>query len=207
MLKIWGRTNSVNVQKAMWCIAELGLAHERIDAGMQYGKNKEDWFLEMNPNGRVPVIDDDGFTLWESNSIVRYLSAKHSPGGLYPQSLQVRADCERWMDWQLTVLSPPMTVAFWQLIRTPSEQRDMQKVQQSAQETATVLTMLDRQLTGRDYVGGSELTMGDIPVGAMVHRWYALPDIERPELANLRAWYERLSTRPAFQNHVMLPLT
>jgi glutathione S-transferase len=207
MLKIWGRTNSVNVQKALWCIGELGLAHERIDAGMQYGKNNEDGFLQMNPNGRVPVIDDDGFTLWESNTIVRYLSAKHSPGDLYPESLPVRADSERWMDWQLTVLSPPMTVAFWQLVRTPPERRDMQQARQGAQDAGTALVMLDRHLAGRDYVAGATLSMGDIPVGAMVYRWYALPDIERPELANLRAWYERLSERPAFQTHVMLPLT
>src|SRR5690606_36577169 len=99
MLKIWGRTNSSNVQKAMWAIGELKLPHERIDAGMAFGKNREDWYLKMNPNGLVPTIDDDGFVLWESNTIVRYLAAKHDPGGLWPTSPATRAMAEMWMDW------------------------------------------------------------------------------------------------------------
>src|SRR5476649_2305929 len=99
MLKIWGRTNSINVQKAMWAIGELGLAHERIDAGMQYGAVNEPWYRAMNPNGRVPTIDDDGFILWESNTVVRYLAARHGAGSWCQADLQVRADAERWMDW------------------------------------------------------------------------------------------------------------
>ena len=207
MLKIWGRTNSVNVQKVMWCVGELRLGHERIDAGMAFGKNNEDWFLALNPNGRVPLIDDEGFTLWESNSIVRYLAAKHDLGGLYPESLTERADAERWMDWLLTVLNGPMTVVFWNLVRTPEGQRDMAQVAQGVKESRAAFAMLDKQLSGRDYVLGEQLTMADIPVGAMTYRWYAMPEIERPDLPNLQAWYERLSQRPAFRQHVMLPLT
>ena len=207
MLKIWGRSNSVNVQKAMWCIGELGLVHERIEAGMSYGKNNEDWYLEMNPNGRVPVIDDDGFILWESNAVVRYLSAKHSMGHLCPDSLQARADCDRWMDWQQTTLGPPMTTAFWNLVRTPPDQRDRAVIDKAVEQSAQTFAILDRHLAGRDYMLGDELSMADIPVGAMVYRWYALPEIEQPNQPNLQAWYERLTTREAFKTHVMLPLT
>lgn len=208
MLSIWGRSNSINVQKAMWCIGELGLNHDRIDAGMQYGKNDEDWFLAMNPNGRVPVIDDDGFILWESNTIVRYLSAKYGSGSLCPESLQARADCERWMDWQLTVLSPPLTTILWNLIRIPAgQQPDMDLINKAVQGGAKALAMLDQHLADRDYLMGSELTMADIPVGAMTYRWYAFPGIERPEFPNLQAWYQRLSAREPYQQHVMLPLT
>lgn len=206
MLKIWGRRNSVNVQKAMWCIGELGLAHERIDAGMQFGVNKEDWYLALNPNGLVPLIDDEGFNLWESNAIVRYLAAKYDSGGLCPGDLQTRALADSWMDWQISVLSAPLTVVFWQLVRTPEAQRDRALVKAQAQKTADVLAVLDRHLAGKQYIAGDNFSIGDIPVGAMTHRWYALA-VEHPDYPNLRAWYERLSARPAYQEHVMLPLS
>ena len=74
MLTIYGRVNSVNVQKVLWCLAELGVPHTRIDAGLEHGKNHEPWYLALNPNGRVPLMQDGSFTLWESNTIVRYLS-------------------------------------------------------------------------------------------------------------------------------------
>jgi len=206
MLKIWGRTNSVNVQKAMWCIAELGLEHQRIDAGLQFGVNKEDWYLAMNPNGLVPVIDDDGFILWESNTIVRYLAAKHGSGSLCPDDLATRATAESWMDWQLTVLGQPMTAVFWNLIRTAPENRDMNAIAAGVKQANQVYAMLDQHLANRDYVCGDTFTIGDIPVGAMTYRWYAL-SVEHQDLPNLYAWYQRLCERPAFQQHVMLPLS
>ena len=207
MLKIWGRTNSVNVQKVLWCAAELGLEYERIDAGMAFGQNDEDWFLAMNPNGRIPVIDDDGFSLWESNTIVRYLAARYGDGDLYPDSAQIRADAERWMDWQLSVLNGPLTVIFWGLVRTPPEQRDAEAIQRGETDTNAALNLLDQHLANRSYVAGSQFTVGDIPVGAMVYRWFLLPEIERPEFSHLQMWHGRLCERDAFRAHVILPLS
>jgi len=207
MLTIWGRVNSVNVQKVMWCIAELGIECERIDAGLAYGKNNEQWFLDLNPNGRVPLLRDGDFSLWESNSIVRYLSAKHGRGDLYPQSPEVRAHAERWMDWQLSTLVRPVSIVFWNLIRTPEGKRDLAAVAKAAAEAQDALALLDRHLASHRFVAGDRFSMGDIPVGATAHRWLALPDLQRPGLPALRAWQERLSEREPFRAHVMLPLS
>ncbi|MBF6569976.1 MAG: glutathione S-transferase family protein [Candidatus Binataceae bacterium] len=206
MIKIWGRTNSINVQKVMWCAGEIGLKYERIDAGLQYGKNREDWYLRMNPNALVPTIDDDGFVLWESHSIVRYLAAKYGNGKLYPADPRVRADAERWMDWALSTLFLDSRNLFWELIRTPPEKRNPELIEKSHKSLCDIWSRLDRALEGRKYVAGAEPTVGDIPVGAWAFRWYALP-IERPDLKNLRAWYDRLTERPAYREHVMLPLS
>jgi len=207
MLKIWGRTNSINVQKAMWTIAELGLAHQRIDAGMQYGAVNEPWYRAMNPNGRVPTIDDDGFILWESNAIVRYLAARYSAGAFYPADARTRGDADRWMDWCTSTIAPVMTPLFWGLIRTPAEKRDPVALEGHRKEMDKLAGVLDAQLAdGRAFLCGEALTMGDIPLGCFAYRWYAMP-IERAALPHLRAWYERLAARPAFRQHVMQPLT
>lgn len=207
MLELWGRTNSINVQKVLWCMAELGLEHERTDAGLAYGVNDEAWFLELNPNGKVPLLRDGDLTLWESNTIVRYLSAKHGAGTLCPRDFGARADAERWMDWQLSTLARAPAIAFWNLVRTPAHERDMTAVERAVAKTNAALTLLDRHLQDRDYVTGSRLTMGDIPVGAITHRWLALEGIARPEWPALRAWFDRLAARPGYARHVMLPLS
>jgi glutathione S-transferase len=206
MLKIWGRTNSINVQKAMWLIAELELPHQRSDAGMQYGTVNEAWYRAMNPNGRVPTIDDEGFVLWESNAIVRYLAARHSAGRFCPADARQRADADRWMDWTTSTVAPVMTPLFWGLIRTPAEKRDNAAIEGHRLEMEKLAAILDARLEERQYMCGDTLTMGDIPIGCFIYRWYALP-IERGAHPHLRAWYERLAARPAFREHVMLPLT
>jgi glutathione S-transferase len=205
MLKIWGRTNSINVQKVMWTVAELGLRFERRDAGMMHGVVNEPWYGELNPNRLVPAIDDDGVVLWESNVIVRYLAAKHAAGILMPTDLATRARAEMWMDWQQTAL-PGFGPLFVALIRTPPEQRDMAAIRANQESTEKGLRLLDQYLSNRSTMIADHLTVADIPLGCVAYRWYALP-IERPELANLRAWYERLTQRPAFAEHVMLPLS
>lgn len=206
MLKVYGRVNSINVQKVMWAVAETGVAHQRFDAGMAFGVVGEPWYGELNPNRLVPTIDDDGVVLWESNAIVRYLAAKHAPGVLIPTDPANRGRCEMWMEWQQTTLNPGLSPVFVGLVRTAPEKRDNRAIRDGEAMLLPPLAMLDRHLTRRDYVLGERFTVADIPVGASVHRWYALP-IAHPEFANLRAWYDRLSQRPAFQQHVMLPLT
>ena len=127
MLKIWGRNNSVNVQKVMWAVGEIGIQHERIDAGGAFGRNKDPDYLKMNPNGLVPVLQDGDVTLWESNIIVRYLAARYGDDSLWPEDPVVRAETDKWMDWMITTINPAIFPTFWGLIRTPPEQRDMGK--------------------------------------------------------------------------------
>ena len=207
MLKVYGRANSINVQKVMWIIGDLNIPHTREDVGGQFGKTKEDWYVKMNPNSVVPTIDDDGFVLWESNSIVRYLAAKHSNGGIMPTDPKARADAERWMDWLLTVYGPAMRDVFWQLVRTPPEQRNPKVIEESRSKSIAALQLLDRHLAGRDYVCGPNFTVGDIPLGVYVCRWYKLP-IERPSLPNVEKLLARFRERPGFRTHVDgIPLT
>jgi glutathione S-transferase len=205
MLKIWGRTNSVNVKKALWVAEELGLTYERIDAGMQFGVTKTPEYLAMNPNSLVPTIEDDGFVLWESHTIVRYLAAKHGMGTLCPPDLKARADVERWMDWAFTFQNA-MRAVFWNLIRTAPEKRDMKAVEEGRAQSAKLLEVLERNLQGKPYVGGNTFTMGDIPIGCEVQRWMRVP-IERPPFPKVQAWFDRLGERPAFRKFVDIPLT
>ncbi|MBM3572246.1 MAG: glutathione S-transferase [Alphaproteobacteria bacterium] len=201
MLKVWGRRNSSNVQKVMWAIGELKLPHERADIGGPFGGNRDAAYLAKNPNGLVPTIEDGDFVLWESNAIVRYLAAKHDLGGLCPSHLQERASADRWMDWQVSTLGAAIFPMFWNLVRTPADKRDMKAVEESRVKTGEALKILDAQLARADFVAGKRFTMGDIPVGIMAYRWFAFP-IERPNLPALKAWYDRLAARPAFQEHV-----
>ena len=207
MLKIWGRRNSVNVQKVLWCAAELALEYERIDAGLQFGNNKEPWYLALNPNGRVPLIQDGELTLWESNTIVRYLCATHNNRGLYPRDPRERAVAEKWMDWQLSTLARPVSIVFQNLVRTPPDARDLGAVAACTAEANEAFTLLDRHLHAQRFVGGTQFSMGDIPVGALAHRWLALDAVERPPWPALERWLVALGARPAFREHVMLPLS
>ena len=205
MLRIWGRTNSVNVKKALWCAEELGLKYERIDAGMQFGVVDTPEYRRMNPMGRVPTIDDDGFVLWESHSIVRYLCAKHSAGNLWPTDLRLRAGAERWMDWAFS-FQAAMRDVFWGLIRTPPDKRDAKAIEAGCKQSAELAAMLDAHLAARPYVAGASFTMGDIPIGCEVQRWLRVP-IERASQPHLEAWFERLRERLPFRKIVDQPLT
>ena len=206
MLKIWGRTNSVNVKKALWAAEELGLKYERLDAGMQFGVNNTPEYRRMNPMGLVPTIDDDGFVLWESHAIVRYLAAKHGAGSLWPTDLRTRADADRWMDWTHTFSREFQRPVFWPLVRTPPEQRDMKAIGEACRKCAELLAIPDSLLAQRKYLAGDALTMADIPLGCHVQLWMRLP-IERPELRNLESWFERLCERPAFRKIVDIALS
>ena len=209
MLKIWGRLNSINVMKVLWCADELDLKYERIDAGMAFGVVDENWYLAMNPNGKVPTIDDDGRVLWESNAVVRYLSARYGAGSLYPDDPGMRAEGDRWMDWQLSTLAEGMGYLFWGLVRNSPAHQDPHKQAAAAATVAEQWSMVDRALEGRDFLAGNSFTMGDIPLGCFVYRWSNLPNMPgpRPRLTRLEAWYARLQAREAYRERVMLPLT
>ena len=205
MLKIWGRLSSVNVQKVMWAVRELALPHERIEAGGQFGVIDTPEYLRMNPNGQVPVIDDGGFVLWESNAIVRYLSSRYAEGTLWPADPCARADADRWMDWQATEWQGAMGPAFLGLIRTPEDKRDNAAIEKSVRRSNARALILEQALQDREFIAGRHLTMGDVALVCSAHRWLGLP-IERPDTPALSAWYRRVMMRPAPQGVLTLPL-
>jgi glutathione S-transferase len=208
VIKIWGRNTSSNVQKVMWAIGEIGLPHQRIDVGGQFGKNREPAYLAMNSNGLVPTLEEeDGFLLWESNSIVRYLAAKHKAATLEPADLRARALASKWMDWQLTVAGPAIFGCFWGLIRTAPEKRDHAVIEDSKKKTTAAMSMMDQQLAKTAYLAGDDFSYGDIPVGIIAYRYRQLVP-ERPSLPNFERWYAAIASRQAFKDHVAaVPLT
>jgi glutathione S-transferase len=206
MLKIWGRPDSSNVQKVLWCCDELGLAYERVDLGGAFGGNDAASYRALNPNGLVPTIEDGDFVLWESNSIVRYLVDRYDARGLLnPSTAEGRGNASRWMDWQLTTISRCMFPLFQGLYRLPPEKRDPDQIESARRQAGEVWTILDRHLGSRRFVDGDRFSLGDIPPGVWIHRWLNMP-IERPGLPHLRAWYARLGERPPYRTHVMIPL-
>ena len=206
MLKVWGRNTSGNVQKVMWAIGELGLEHERIDVGRSYGGLDTPQYGILNPNRRIPTLQDGEVVLWESNVIVRYLAAKFGAGRLWPQDPAVRGVADQWMDWQQTTLLPDMRTVFWGLVRTAPEKRDQPAINAAVNNLKEIWSRLDAHLRNRLFVAGGSLTMGDIPVGTMCYRYHAL-GVERAPLPHLEAWYQRLTARDAFRTHVVIPLS
>lgn len=208
MLKIWGRNTSSNVQKVIWALAEMKLPFERLDVGGTFGKTKEPAYLAMNPNSLVPTLEEeDGFTLWESNSIVRYLAAKHTNRTLEPADLRTRALAHKWMDWQLSVLGPAITPVFWGLIRTPPDKRDPNAIEAGKEKTITAAKIMDTQLGKTAFMAGNDFSYGDIPVGIMIYRYMQLIP-ERPATPNLDRWYASISSRQAFKDQVaVVPLS
>ena len=205
MLKIIGRNTSSNVQKVLWACGEMDLPFEREDLGGPFGGNDTPEYRALNPNGRVPTIVDGDFVLWESNSCIRYLAAKHASGTLYPDDLQVRANGERWMDWQLTVMSPALVPVFWGLVRTPPDERDNDAIEEARKKLSGVMAILDTHLGGSTYIAGDSFGVGDIPLGITAYRWFNL-EMARENYPNLQRWYDLLSARPAYQEFVMNPM-
>jgi glutathione S-transferase len=207
-ITIWGRANSVNVQKVLWCLAELGLPYHRIDAGMQFGKNDQPEYLAMNPNGRIPTLVEGDYVLWESNSIMRYLCIAHGKGSpIYPESPQARAAVDRWLDWTLSTLQPVDRPVFWALVRTPLEKRDMAQIQRDADAEAEVWKIADAQLARRSYIEGEAFSIADIALGAYARRWLGVEGIRRPTLAHLDRWFAGLTERPGFVQFIAPPMS
>jgi glutathione S-transferase len=207
-LKIWGRANSVNVQKVLWCLRELDLAYERIDAGMQFGRNHEPDYLAMNPNARVPTMVDGDFVLWESNSIMRYLCLAYGEGSpIYPREPRGRAAVDRWLDWTLSTVQPVDRPVFWALVRTPPEQRDMAAIQKDADVEAPVWRIADHHLSTRRFLEGDDFTLADIAVGAYARRWLGFEGITKPRFSNLERWFAQFASRPGFAEVVAPPMS
>ena len=206
MLKIWGRTNSSNVQKVLWCCAELGLDYERADWGGKFGGNDDPAYRAMNPNGLVPTVKDGELVIWEANTVMRYLCTTRNNAKLYPADPGKRSHVERWMDWNLSRLTSPMSALLFGYYRTPPVQRDAAALEKSRLDAAALWAMADRQLEKQDYLAGADFTLADIGPGIWAHRWHNLP-VERPKLPHLEAWFGRLAKRPGFIEHIAVPVS
>jgi glutathione S-transferase len=204
MLTLYGRRNSINVQKALWTLSELGLDHEHVDAGGDAGGLDAPAFRAMNPHGRVPVLKDGDAAIWESNVIVRYLCATYGNGGPCPADLAERAKADAWMDWTCATLQPAIGGLFWAFYRTPATQRDARRIAQLAAESASAIRALDQWLNDRPFLAGDAFSMADIPAGVLAYRYFEM-DVDRPEAPAVEAWRARLAERPAYREHVMRP--
>ena len=201
MIRILGREDSINVRKVLWCCEELGLGFEREDFGGPFGKTDTPEYRSLNPNGLVPTILDGDLAVWESNTIVRYLAAKYGGDPLYGPDPGRRAQIEQWMDWQLSVVAPPMTVVFINLIRLAGDERDMAAVEKNRDLLARAMTLLDGEMGDGPYILGRDFTLADIPLGVAVNRWFELP-IRRETLNNLARYYGTLRERPGYARFV-----
>ena len=205
MLQIWGRANSVNVQKVMWAVDELGVEHVRHDAGGKAGGLDTPEFGAMNPHRTIPVIDDDGTVVWDSGAILRYLAAKYGAGTLWPADPADRAVADQWAEWTHTTLQPFFRRLFQAAVKTPPQKQNVQRVMTMLQRLGPLYQRLDTHLEGRPFIAGDQLTMGDIPAGATLYRLFAMDIPGRPDLPNLTAWHERLREREAYRKHVEVP--
>lgn len=208
MLRIWGRATSSNVMKVLWLCEELDIPFERVDLGGPFGGTRTPDYLARNPNALVPAIEEpDGFVLWESNAILRYLARSRAPGNpVYPSDLREAADCDRWMDWQQTALNDPLRSAYFALFRTPEAGRDRDALARATEQAAALFGMLDQRLSTRRFLCGDAFTLADIALSIYAYRWLAMP-VERPAAPHLRRWHDELATRPAWARYVALPLS
>jgi glutathione S-transferase len=207
-IQIWGRKNSVNVQKVLWCCAELDIVFERIDAGMAFGRNHDAEYLAMNPNGRIPTLVEGEFVLWESNAIMRYLVLAHGNGRpLYPAEPKLRAGVDRWLDWTLSTLQPAERPVFWGLVRTPAEQRDLHAIQSAANDVAALWRIIDDHLRSRAYMEGDEFSLADLALATYARRWFGVEGVEKPRFEHLDRWYRQCAGRAGFKTYVAPPLS
>ncbi|MEW9586374.1 glutathione S-transferase family protein [Paraburkholderia sp. DGU8] len=209
-MKLYGRRTSINVQKVLWCLGELGAVegrdYERIDAGLDFGVVNTAEYLALNPNGLVPTLVDGDFVLWESNAIVRYLASAAGNEALLPVGLKERAGVERWMDWQLATLWGTLRVAFLGLTRTPESQRNYDAIRKAHADAGRMLAIVDKVLSAQAYIAGAEFTVADIGLCLSAHRWFSLADkfgqvLEPgPMLPSVIKWHRNLSSRQAFKD-------
>ncbi len=204
MLTVHGRATSSNVQAVMWLVAELGIDHRRLDVGGAFGGTAEPRFLEMNPNARVPVIEDDTVTLFESQAILRYLAARHQAEGLWPSDPVLRAPVDQWMEWSKVNVAPAVIYkVFWQLVRTSAADRNLDLLAEGEAELKALMRMAEGQIAKGGWLAGPEMTLADITFGTQLFRYFTVP-FDRADLPNLRAYYDRLCRRPAYAEHVMV---
>ncbi|NML31732.1 glutathione S-transferase family protein [Paraburkholderia antibiotica] len=206
MISVWGRERGLCVKKVLWCLEDLELKFDRIDAGRQYGRTNEEEYLKMNRNGLVPTLVDDGYVLWESNSIMRYLAITYGPASFYPlTNAKLHADVNRWLDWSMGALWPDIVPLFTSLIRTAPEKRDMNAVRTQGARLMKNWSIADEYLEGKKYITGEDFTIADIALGVLAQTYSTFELEGKPDLPNFNKWYERISERPGFKRYAVLP--
>lgn len=204
MITVWGRATSSNVQAVMWALAELKLQAERIDVGGAFGALDTPEYRTMNPNGRIPVMKDGDLVLWESAACLRYLGARYGGPAFWPADPGARASLDMWAEWIKTTFATAFNYGvFWQLVRTPSTERDMDQIAKNIEAVKPLATMLDDRIGEGPFLDGAELSFADVMVGHQLYRYYTL-DIDRAETPHLDAYYARLVARPTYSEHVMV---
>lgn len=201
MLKILGKTSSINVRKVLWTCAELGLAFEQEDWGSGFRATDAPDFLALNPHAMVPVIQDDGFVLWESNSIIRYLAGRYHGESLYPMDPCARARCDQWIDWQASELNRAWSYAFLALVRQSPLHQDPQQIELSRANWARQMGLVDQQLarTG-GYIAGPSFSLADIPIALSINRWLETP-LRHDDFPAVAAYMARLATREGYREY------
>jgi glutathione S-transferase len=205
-VRVWGRTSSSNVKKVLWLADEMGLAVERIDAGGKFGVVDTPAYKKLNPNSRVPTLEDGDFVLWESNSIMRYLANQYGGEAFYPAGHAARANIDRWLDWQLAMLNPVEGPVFLGTIRTPPEKHDRAALAAGVEKLAKQWAIVEAHLASRPYIAGDTFSIADIALAIFAHRFLRNPFITVPPLPNISAWHGRLRPRQGFKTHVDVPL-
>ena len=208
MIRLWGRTNSMNVQKVLWTLDELGLRYERLDAGMQFGINNTPDYLQKNPNGKVPLLEDDGYAIWESQAICRYLCNQYQGSQLYPLDAQARGQVDQWLDWAKSGVNNSLSVVFWQTLRLPENQRDAKKLKEETDKTVAALQIFNQALTGRSFVATSHFSLADMVMAPVVFRCIGLGlvDLSKPDWSALSSWYAAIEQNQWFKKWVVQPL-
>lgn len=205
MITVWGRRNSMNVQKVLWALAELDLPFDRLNVGGSFGGNDKPEFKAMNPMGLVPVIRDGDIVMFESNAIVRYLAARYGHTGLQPKDSISLAAAEQWMEWTQIALGPHVSTLFMQRVRTPAARQNQAAIESAIKSLQQLLPMVDQALGKSRYLGGDDLTYGDIPLGVMYWRLQNV-DWNKPTASHLQRWFERLQERIPYRQWIMLPV-
>jgi glutathione S-transferase len=199
MLRIYGYAASINVRKVLWTCAELDLPFEREDWAGPFRPTIDPAFLALNPVGMVPVIDDDGAVIWESNTIIRYLAASRGRHDLLPTDPHERARVEMWMDWQASDFNNSWRVAFQGLVRKHPDHQDQSAIERSLASFNRMVAVIDGELAkAGGYIRGPQFSLADIPLGLSIHRWRSLP-VERPRLVHVDGYYDRLCERSGFR--------
>lgn len=198
---VWGRDTSVNVQKVLWALEELGLDYERIDKGGKFGGLDQPDYLALNPNSLVPTLQDGDVRLWESHAIVRYLSNRYGEGFLLPDDWKTRALAEQWCEWAQTRFQPAWLTVFVSLVRVAPSKQDPAAIAAAVEKCGPVFEILDRALADRPYITGDTFSFADIPLGSAMYRWTRM-DFDRPHFPSIAEWHQRLQARPAYGKSV-----
>ena len=201
MLTVYGRANSINVRKVLWMLDEVGEPYQRQDWGRGFRPTSDPDFQARSIFGVVPVIEDNGFGLRESHTIVRYLATKHARADLYPIELKARATTEAWMDWGQTDLYAAARPVFHAMIVQAKDPASAIAPADGVAAWAQQMARLEKVLaSGGPFLTGPAFTIADIPVGMVVNRWFTLR-FDKPAFPAIAAYYDRLAERAAYRTH------